>query len=86
MVLHGDAWYCMVLHGIAWHYIVFHGNALSSKSSIEDRCDLKKWVLLVISNRSGWLLELLTELIKFILPNIYFTNLYSTENYTGYDI
>ena len=33
------------------------------KSSVEDRCDLKKWVL-VISNRSGWLLELLTELTK----------------------
>ena len=28
----------------------------------EDRCDLKKWVVVVITDRSGWLLELLTEL------------------------
>ena len=27
----------------------------------EDRCDLKKWVVVVITDRSGWLLELLTE-------------------------
>ena len=29
----------------------------------EDRCDLKKWVVVVITDRSGWLLELLTELL-----------------------
>ena len=35
--------------------------------SVEDRCDLKKWVgqwWWWISSRSGWLLELLTELTK----------------------
>ena len=33
-----------------------------SESVIEDRCDLKKWVGWWIICRSGWLLELLTEL------------------------
>ena len=34
---------------------------------IKDRCDLKKWVVgvVVIINRSEWLLELLTELTSY---------------------
>ena len=55
MVLHGIAWYCMGLHGIAWYCMVLHGIAWycmhmvlvaqKVKVVIEDRCDLKKWVL-----------------------------------------
>merc|ERR1712214_113918 len=38
-------------------------------SSVEDRCDLKKWGWCWVTCRSGWLLELLTELkMAIILP------------------
>ena len=71
MVLHGIAWYCTVLHCIAWFCMVLQGIAVycmdiavvAQKVKVvnEDRCDLKKWVVVVITDRSGWLLELLTE-------------------------
>ena len=51
MVLHGIAWYCMNIAVVAQKVKVVN----------EDRCDLKKWVVVVITDRSGWLLELLTE-------------------------
>ena len=70
-VLHGIAWYCTVLHGIAWYCMVLHDIAwycmdiavVAQKVKVhnEDQCDLKKWGCWVTS-RSGWLLELLTEL------------------------
>ena len=54
------AWYCMVLPGIAW---ILNIAVVAQKVKVvnEDRCDLKKWVVVVITDRSGWLLELLTE-------------------------
>ena len=41
------------------------------KVVIKDRCDLKKWGgWWWISSRSGWLLELLTELTKYLLTRV----------------
>jgi len=48
MVLYGVAWYCMVLHGIAWYCMDIAVVSQKVKVVIEDWCDLKKWLLVVL--------------------------------------
>ena len=48
MVLHGIAWYCMALLGIAKEVPSHPQMAQKVKVVVEDRCDLKKWVLLLV--------------------------------------
>ena len=47
MVLHGIAWYFMVLHKVTWYCMDIAVVAQKVKFVIKDRCDLKKWVLVV---------------------------------------
>ena len=60
--------------------IVFDIAVVAQKSSIEDWCDLKKWVVggwWWISSRSGWLLELLTELINQIRTSLFVSSVHA---------
>ena len=48
MVLYSVAWYCMVLPGIAYAWYCKDIAVVAQKVVIKDRCDLKKWVLVVL--------------------------------------
>ena len=61
---HGIAWYCMDIAAVVRKVKVVNG----------DRWDLKKWGCCWVSSRSGWLLELMTELKTKRIPDI-LTNL-----------
>ena len=77
MVLHGIARHCTILHGIAWYCMVLHWYSWSGSESespvllYNGRHAISEkvgggW----ISSRSGWLLELLTELKNHGQPTL----------------